>query len=57
MREDARKGQTAAPRLLRLLGAGPLRVRLRDGCEGLLAQPADDPRADRERLIAALPAI
>ncbi|SOT41116.1 hypothetical protein F01_360073 [Burkholderia cenocepacia] len=57
MREDPREGETAAPGLLRLLGAGPLRVRLRDGREGLLAQPADDPRADRERLIAALPAI
>ena len=46
VREDHSEGQAAAPGFLRIRSAGSLCVRLRDGREGLLAQPADDSRAD-----------
>ncbi|AJX98944.1 phosphoribosyl transferase domain protein [Burkholderia thailandensis 2002721643] len=59
VRKDAGEGEAAASGFLRVRGARPLRVRLRDGREGVLAQPADDPRPDGRRLTtprAAAPA-
>ncbi|CAM2194460.1 protein of unknown function [Paraburkholderia kururiensis] len=50
VREDHQEGEAAAPGLLRIRSAGPLRVRLRHGRKGLLAQSADHPRAHGRRV-------